>query len=175
MENCQLKGAHEVHTGLILQRQELNPKREVRPWPLAPLGARCTGKGRWSGTRCSRGVSADSHLIRKVLSLSPVSQRESEAWNVAVTYLRSRRSQVAELGFEPLQPGSRVQVLFKPFYSPSTHYPEALSVPPSTSLQSHLHLLSASLLPAAGPAGHPALLPLWGHGPFETRTRLWAT
>lgn len=74
MENCQLRGAHEVHAGLILQRQELNPKREVRPLPLEPLGARCTGKGRWSGARRSRGVSANSHPIRKVLSLSPISQ-----------------------------------------------------------------------------------------------------
>lgn len=84
---------------------------------------------------------------------------------------------MAELGFEPLQPGSRVQVLFEPFCSPCTHYPEALIVPPSTSPQSHLHLPPASLS-----CQRPGLLLgtrlscLCGDtGPFATRTRLWAT
>lgn len=36
MENCQHKGAHEVHTSLILQRQELNSERGVRPLPPEP-------------------------------------------------------------------------------------------------------------------------------------------
>lgn len=83
---------------------------------------------------------------------------------------------MAELGFEPLQPGSRVQVLFKPFYSPSIHYLEALIFPPSTSLQNHLHLLPASLsCQQLGLLGTRLSCLCGDTDPFETVTRLWAT
>lgn len=82
---------------------------------------------------------------------------------------------MAELGFEPLQPGSRVQVLFKPFYSPSIHYLEALIFPPSTSLQNHLHLLPASLsCQQLGLLGTRLSCLCGDTDPFETVTRLWA-
>lgn len=64
MENYQLKGAPEVHTSLILQRQELNPEKEIRPLPLELTGCLQTGESRCSGVQCSRGVSINSHPIR---------------------------------------------------------------------------------------------------------------
>lgn len=83
---------------------------------------------------------------------------------------------MAELACEPLQPSSRVQVLFKPFYSPSTHYLEALIFPPSTSLQNHLHLLPASLsCQQLGLLGPRLSASVGATDPFETLTRLWAT
>lgn len=70
MENCQLKG---VHTSFILQRQELNPKGEVRPMP------RCQVNGERQVERLppfQECVSQQSRPLRNVLSLIPTLQVE---------------------------------------------------------------------------------------------------